>query len=111
MSQTDQDAPSSSLLLRVRSRDPEAWSRLTAYYGPVDYGWARGFGLQESDAADLTQDVFRAVLTGIDGIGRDGRGDNFIGWLWTISRNQVRAMFRKGEPVGTGGDEARKLLE
>ena len=49
------DSTSSSLLMRVKGRDPDAWQRLVNLYGPLVYRWAREAGLQDSDAADVMQ--------------------------------------------------------
>ncbi len=49
---------STSLLGRVKSRDPDAWERFVKLYSPLVYRWARQVGLQESDASDLAQEVF-----------------------------------------------------
>ncbi len=32
---------STSLLRRVKARDPDAWQRLVNLYGPLVYRWAR----------------------------------------------------------------------
>jgi RNA polymerase sigma-70 factor (ECF subfamily) len=48
-----------TLLGRLR-RDPKdqaAWSEFVARYRPRILQWCRGWGLQESDAQDVTQDV------------------------------------------------------
>jgi hypothetical protein len=49
---------SSSLLLRARAHDPEAWRRLVRVYGPLIYSWCRRAGLQAADAADVDQEVY-----------------------------------------------------
>lgn len=49
---------SSSLLVRVRRRDPTAWQRFADIYTPLVYAWARRGGLRETDAADVVQEVF-----------------------------------------------------
>src|SRR5262249_24828175 len=52
-----------SLLVRLRDpQDEEAWTQFVQRYAPVVYGYARKQGLQDADAADLTQDVLRAVV-------------------------------------------------
>ena len=51
-----------SLLVRLRdARDDGAWSQFVEIYAPLVYGFARKHGLQDADAADLTQDVLQAV--------------------------------------------------
>jgi RNA polymerase sigma-70 factor (ECF subfamily) len=84
-------------LARVRQFDAIAWQRLSELYGPMVYGWARRRGLQDSDAADVTQETFRAVAGSIAGFRRDRPSDSFRGWLWTIARNKIRDHFRQRE--------------
>jgi RNA polymerase sigma-70 factor (ECF subfamily) len=107
---TEPSSTSHSLLQRVRRLDPDAWERLCALYGPVVYGWCRRAGLQESDAADAMQDVFRSVFRGIGDFQKDGPSGSFRGWLWTITRNQVRLFFRKQGrvPQAFGGSDAQR---
>ena len=97
-----------SLLDRLRGNDPEAWRRLVALYGPLVLFWGRRGGLNEDDAADLLQDVFRSVTCAIGRFRRDRPGDTFRGWLWSIARNKLRDHFRERdrEPVAAGGSEA-----
>src|SRR5262245_15322932 len=53
----------SSLLERLRlPGDPAAWARFVALYAPLIYGWGLRAGLQESDAADLAQEVLVTLL-------------------------------------------------
>lgn len=74
-------------------------------------------GLQSSDAADTAQDVFQAVFQKI-GHFRGGqeptqpRSGSFRGWLWTITRNQVRLKVRrqKQEPKSFGYSEAQEQI-
>jgi len=93
---------------RVKGQDPEAWGRLSRLYGPEVYRWARQVGLQDSDAADIAQDVFLAVVNNIHKFRRDKPNDSFRGWLWTIARNKIRDFFRQraGRPAAKGGTVA-----
>lgn len=104
---------SATLIARVREREPEAWSRLTQLYTPLVYGWCRKRGLKENDAADVVQEVFRAVLVHSDRFHRDQPGDSFRGWLWTITRNKLHDHFRRNaaQPPAAGGTSARQQLE
>ncbi len=104
---------SASLLVRVQANDPEAWTRLVKLYGPVVYRWARGAGLQPSDAADVTQDVFEAVTTHIGRFSHARPADTFRGWLWTVARNRIRDFYRdrRDHEHAAGGTDARRQLE
>jgi RNA polymerase sigma-70 factor (ECF subfamily) len=103
---------SSSLLERVKARDPEAWRRLVALYTPLIYGWCRQCGLQAEDAADIGQEVFSAVAGNREGFRRGGPHASFRGWLWTVTRNKVRDYSRrqKGKALAQGGTDAQQRL-
>jgi len=114
------DAPSQSastshsLLNRVRMRDAEAWQRFAALYTPLVYAWARRGGLQESDAADIVQDVFHSVFAKIGDFQKDGQRSHFRGWLWAITRNRVRLFYRRRAPqaqAAGGSDAAHQLAQ
>src|SRR5262245_4007027 len=79
----------STLLRKVRGQTPGAWERLFDLYSPLVYHWARQAGLQEADAADVVQEVFRSVVLHLPGFRRERPGDSFRGWLWTITQNKL----------------------
>src|SRR5438045_4144454 len=62
-----------SLLDRVRSRDAQAWERLVELYGPLVYHWC-GRQLKHQDAADVFQEVFRAVAAHIGNFRKERPG-------------------------------------
>ena len=103
-----------SLLLRIRdARDGDAWSQFVALYAPLIYGHARKHGLQDADAADLTQDVLRAVAGAVHRLDYDpGRG-SFRGWLFTIVRNKLinHLQARGKDTPGSGDTAAVRILE
>ncbi len=107
------DSTSSSLLGRLRRRDPDAWSRLTTIYGPLVYRWARQAGLNDSDAADIGQEVFRTVAIRIDAFQQREDGGSFRAWLWTIARNKLGDFIRRARerPQAVGGSEANVQLQ
>ena len=86
---------STTLLELVKLRDSEGWRRLVRMFGPVVYRWARALNLQDSDAADVVQDVFGVVAARVAEFRRDEEGQSFRVWLWTITRYQIREFFRK----------------
>jgi RNA polymerase sigma-70 factor (ECF subfamily) len=104
---------SSTLLARAKARDPQAWDRLVRLYGPIVYHWARRWGLQAHDSADIVQDVFRAVLTGLETFRREQPQQSFRAWLATITRNKLRDRFRlrQRSPQTAGESDARAALE
>jgi RNA polymerase sigma-70 factor (ECF subfamily) len=103
-----------SLLVRIRdARDGEAWSQFVTLYAPLIYGHARKHRLQDADAADLTQNVLRAVAGAVHRLDYDPRRGSFRGWLFTIVRNKLRNLVatRGREIQGSGDTAATDLLE
>lgn len=72
----------------------------------------RQCGLQSSDAADVVQEVFAAVARTINSFRHDQPDATLRGWLWTITRNQVRLYFRrlKERPAAVGGSTANHFF-
>lgn len=101
----DARSMSSTLLGRLRERQPAAWERLCQVYGPLVYAWCRRGGLQDDVAADVMQEVFQSVAGGINAFRRDRPGDSFTAWLATITRNKIRDHFRRQatSPDGAAG--------
>ena len=106
------ESTSSGLIERVRQQEPVAWQRLVRLYGPLVYSWCRRFGVPQTDAADVFQEVFRAVHSHIADFRRDEPGHAFRGWLWTITRNKIRDHFRRAakRPQAAGGTRAMMQL-
>jgi RNA polymerase sigma factor (sigma-70 family) len=103
-----------SLLVRLRDlHDRAAWEGFVELYAPLVYGYGRKRGLQDADAADLTQNVLRAVASHIERFDYDARLGSFRGWLFTIVRRQLcdlRAR-RNGHCQGSGDPAVQRLLE
>jgi RNA polymerase sigma-70 factor (ECF subfamily) len=95
---------SPSLLLRLRQPgDQVAWDRFCKLYTPLLFHWARSFGLQESDAADLVQDILTTLIQKLPGFCYEP-GKRFRGWLWTVSLNRWRmGQRRAGLPLAANG--------
>lgn len=79
-----------SLLLRLADPDDrEAWGQFVDLYAPLVYGYARKQGLQDADAADLSQDVLRAVAGAIGRLQYDPKRGAFRNWLFTVVRSKL----------------------
>ena len=103
-----------SLLVRLRDlKDQAAWREFVDLYCPLVYKFARKRGLQNSDAADLTQIVLQAVSGAIKRLDYDPRKGTFRGWLFTITRNKIFNFFtaRKIRPQGSGDTTTNRLLD
>jgi RNA polymerase sigma factor (sigma-70 family) len=102
-----------SLLLRVRNlHDQEAWAEFVDIYGPVIHAFARKCGLQDADAADLTQIVLQAIMKEIQRLDYAALRAPFRAWLFGVVRNQVSKYLRKRRGIqGTGDTGMQDLLE
>jgi len=103
-----------SLLVRIRdARDKEAWRHFVSVYAPVVYGYLRRRGLQDADAADLTQDVLRAVAAAVGRLNYDPQRGSFCGWLFTLAHHRLHDHLARQRRQGRGSGEtvAQQLLE
>ncbi len=105
-----------SLLIQLRTpRNEQAWVEFVEMYEPLIHRLARRSGLQEADAHDLTQDVFRAVAGAIDRWDPDPARGSFRGWLLRIARNLIvnllAARRRHSAGFGTGDTDVVAFLE
>jgi RNA polymerase sigma-70 factor, ECF subfamily len=91
-----------SLLDRLgKSHEADAWDRFVELYSPLLFHWAKQLGQQDSDAADLVQDVFLRLLRKLPDFQYDPQR-SFHCWLKTLFLNQhhERHRSRKALPVG-----------
>ncbi|HEV3190185.1 MAG TPA: sigma-70 family RNA polymerase sigma factor [Polyangiaceae bacterium] len=102
-----------SLLLRLRdSADHEAWSRFVEIYSPLVYEYGRRHGLQDADAAELTQEVLLAVARSAGEFRFDPSRGLFRSWLFTVARTKRINLGMRGarQPRGTGGTEVLQQM-
>lgn len=100
-------ATSNSLLLQLRDwDDKEAWDEFIRRYAPKILGWCRRYQLQDSDAADVTQDVLRKLVTAMRTFQYNKARGTFRGWLKTVTNNTIRDFLRGvgGRPDRASGD-------
>lgn len=114
MSQNDAPGPgmtvtSTSLILRIQSKDQDAWNRFVRLYTPFVYAHCRKSGLQPSDAEDVCQNVMRSVFVSVDQYRRIG---SFRSWVAQVTRNKVIDFRRKAgnHPGAAGGTDFQMFL-
>ena len=99
-----------TLLMRLRERGADSsWSQFVEIYAPLLYKFARKQGLQDADAADVTQDALRAVAQALPQLEYDSQRGSFRGWLFTVVRSKL-ATFRQRQAkqmVGAGEADLR----
>src|SRR3954471_1163051 len=107
-------ATRASLLVRIRDgHDAAAWREFVQTYAPVVYGFARRRGLQDADAADLMQEVFRSVAGAAGRLEYDPKRGSFRGWLYTVTRNKIFSFLQsqRRQVRGSGDSGAQTFLE
>lgn len=102
-----------SLMLRLREpQDQQAWAEFVSIYEPLVFRMLRQRGLQDADAADLTQQVILAVNQALDRWRPDGNPASFRRWLFSIARRLALRFLDRSQPKrGVGGTDMLKLLE
>jgi RNA polymerase sigma-70 factor (ECF subfamily) len=102
-----------SLLARLGdSSDRAAWQQFVELYGSLVYGFARQRGLQDADAADLTQEVLLAIAQTAGRWHYDPQQGSFRGWLYGLTRNKIAKFLQKRriQPIGSGDSNAHQRL-
>ena len=99
--------------MRIRDpRDAIAWSDFVEIYAPLVHSYVRTRGLQDADAADVTQDVLQAVATNAGRFDYDPARGSFRGWLFRVTLNKVRDLVarRKAHAIGSGESGVHEWL-
>lgn len=102
-----------TLLQKVRAHNDSAWDRFVQIYTPLIRYWCINKSqLADSDANDITQEVFLSASKAIGTFEKDENAGSLRGWLRVITQNKIRAFFRQQgkNPLATGGTTAAFLI-
>ena len=103
-----------SLLARIKDAgDRQAWAEFVDIYAPLIYRYALRRGLQDADAADLTQEVLGAVARSVGRMDYDPARGTFRGWLFRVVRNELSdfGTARRRNRPGSGDTDVKRWLE
>jgi RNA polymerase sigma-70 factor (ECF subfamily) len=102
-----------SLLVRIRdAQDVESWRTFVDLYGPLLYRYCRRRGLQDADAADVTQEVLVQVARAMHDFTYQPERGRFRDWLGLLThRKLLNWRAKQGREVaGTGGNDSGDAL-
>lgn len=90
-----------------------AWQEFVDLYGPLIFRVCRKWNLQQSDAEDVTQEVFRQVSRAISVFRYDPERGKFRSWLGTIATREAQRYLKKKkkseQPLG--GDNSSEIID
>lgn len=93
------DETDGALVRACRDGDGRAWDTLVGRYERLVFSVALRNGLEREDAADVTQEVFVALLDALDSLRDDTR---LASWLMTVARRKAwrtRERFVRSHPA------------
>ena len=104
-----------SLVDRARAGETEAMGRLYDEYAGRLYRYCLARVGDETEAEDLTEDIFLRVLGGIEGFewraGDRGQHVPFGAWLFRIARNEVASFRRRAASRPAAGELPEELRD
>lgn len=95
---------SPSLVVAVHAGESSAWQKLVALYTPRLHRWCRSRGLDESNTADVMQEVWISVSRSIHRFNSTPGAGAFRAWLWRVTERRIidchRRLARQAHAVG-----------
>ena len=100
-----------SLLHRLKNvpDDQDSWVEFVNCYQPMIHRWCAGFGLQDADAHDVTQNVLLKIAQHIRKFERRPSG-RFRSWLKTVVHNAWRDFVKSQKEKGAGDQNVTEML-
>lgn len=109
MGYDDESTISSATLLKARQGDNDAWNNIWKQYSPRVFRQALRLGISESDAEDITVEVFRKVWAWLHRFSRDESGQSLGAWINRITQNTALDLLKRScktpEGLGSGATQ------
>jgi len=110
MTRQTETATSVTLLGRLRDgMDQQAWDAFVQRYAPMIYNWCCRFGLQQSDAADITQEVLLKLVRAMRAFEYDPSRGSFRSWLKAVTGNTVRDLLQSWKRQARGSGDTQDV--
>ena len=114
------DDTGTSLLMRIRNNDPDAWRQFVNWIGPFILRWCKLAQLQPADVEAVSQQILQEIWTNLASLRKNQPGLSFRGWVYSLTRSrivdfQIKSMSQPltpGElPIALGPADANGLLK
>lgn len=91
----------------------DSWQQFADLYTPLLRKWLSRYGVQESDADDLIQEVLLVVTRELPAFRHNSRPGAFRSWLRAIVVNRLREYWRARakRPIAAGGSDFAHQLD
>ena len=101
-----------SLLLRLRDvQDRKAWALFVEVYGPLIISYCQRKQLQDSDAADVSQEVLKSLCKSLRGFEYQPERGRFRDWLGKVTHREILQFWkRQRRMVSTESTEQEACL-
>ena len=102
-----------SLLRRLGSQPVDSdWRRLVEIYSRLIRRWLLGYGISETEAEDLSQEVFQTLYQEMQNFEHNGHKGAFRRWVKLIIMNRLKGFWRtrKTHALASSLDSERILL-
>jgi RNA polymerase sigma-70 factor (ECF subfamily) len=102
-----------TLFVLLREYSEQAWQSFVCRYGSRIYQWCRGWGLQEVDAQNVTQEVLIKLFQNLRDFVYDPSRGRFRGFLKRVAHNvwqDYLASQRLPGATAPGGSDAQEAL-
>ncbi len=101
-----------SLLLRLRDvRDRQAWSLFVEVYGPLIISYCQRRNLQDSDAADVSQEVLKTLCKALRGFDYQPERGRFRDWLGKVTHREILHFWKRQQRDATLGSLMEQDLD
>jgi RNA polymerase sigma-70 factor (ECF subfamily) len=98
--------------MRMRdAADQQAWEQFVEIYTPLIYGYCRGRGLQDADAADVAQETMKAVARSMATFEYAPERGRFRTWLFTVVRSKLNSFLARRQRQPELADESSLQLK
>jgi RNA polymerase sigma-70 factor (ECF subfamily) len=85
-----------SLLLRLRDvRDRQAWALFVEVYGPLIFSYCRRKKLQDSDSADVSQEVLTRLSKALTSFEYQPESGRFRDWLGQVTHRELLQFWKR----------------